>query len=539
MKKTLKELRQLADTAKKAWLDARKAKKDATEIKAASDEYNRLQNLVNEAEADGKKDADEIEVPEAKSNEMTIDEVKTIVMDSVKQVFATEMPKIKVDEAALQSAINAQLKSLKGDSATITNADVQAAAKAAITAYLDAHRKPAVNTKDPADANHDRAVIRDDAPCSGRKGNLPLHMKQLSNVLLRRPINEGIDKADLEKGEKHADKLWMGMKSIGAKALTSDGDGTGAEWVPRNLSSELYRRMYLDSQIAQAFLAQEVDMPTDPYDYPLLTTDPTFYINSVENTDGTASEVGTGEFTLTTKTLMALVQFSYKADEDSIVPILPTLQMSLGRAGARALEQAILNGDTTSTHQDSDITNAKDVAKAWKGWRKLSLAVSALKVDLSTGGLSRANLLSVLKLLGKYGVRTQDILWVVGPKAWNALLGLDEVALAYARGAAGTYTSGGPTPAPWGGQIVVSEQMRENLNASGVYDGSTTTKGAIIAVNKAGFVLGSRREFMVEVEKNIRSQTHEVVASFRKAFQPVETPSATVPTVAIGYNYTA
>jgi hypothetical protein len=87
--------------------------------------------------------------------------------------------------------------------------------------------------------------------------------------------------------------------------------------------------------------------------------------------------------------------------------------------------------------------------------------------------------------------------------------------------------------------IVTSAAVREDLNASAVYDGITATKGSILLFNRREFILGRRRDFTVEVDRDITKQQHIVVASFRKAFTPRETPSATIPTVGLGYNYTA
>jgi HK97 family phage major capsid protein len=471
--------------------------------------------------------------PKASDNEMTIEQVTDIVTKAVADANAAGQ-KANITAEAIRVIIAEELAKQVTDSKKMTLEQVRTAAEAASKAVADANRKEAKNLRTASDA--DRGLI--EIPFSLTKGNLPPHMKQLVNVLLKKDLNDGIDTPMRETAQRHANKFWDGIRSRGVKALTTSGDGTGAEWVPHDLTSELYRRLYLESALAQAFLAGEVQMPTNPYDYPLLTTDPVFKLNNVQNTNASPSDPGTSKFTLTAQRLMALCQFSYEADEDSLIPLLPVIQQTLARAAARALEQAFINGDDTATHFDTGETVAtNDVRRAWKGLRKLATAAS-LTVDMATG-VSRTNLLAMVKLMGKYGVRTQDLLWIVGTKAWASLLNLDEVALAYARGQTGSYIAGGPTPAPWGGSIIVSEEVAENLNANAIFDNSTTTKGQIIVMSRAGFVVGSRREFTVEVDKNIKSQTHEVVASVRKAFQPVETPSATISTVVVGRNYAA
>lgn len=542
----MKALAQLVADAKAAWSKAKKEKKAADEIKKLRDHYEKHLMLYDGFSDDGKKEDEEVEIPDEKAadqpNVLETAEVQTMIQTAVTNGLKALLPEHLQTQLTpenvrqfVQDGIKAALgenrnQPLSGD---LINKVVEMSAKAAFEKISLPSRFQ--NGGDDAPQGGSRIEV----PCSLSKGNLPLHMKQLLNVIMGKPENDGVTSDHLRKGEEHADAMWLGLKMQGIKALTTTGTGTGAEWIPRSLSAEIYRRMYLDSLIAQAFLATEVQMPTDPYDYPLITTDPIFYLNNVENKEGKPSDLGTGKITLTTQTLMAACQFSYKVNEDAIIPVLPTIQAALGRAGARALENAILNGDDSATHMDSDVTDqVNDQQKAWKGFRKLALAAS-LKVDLSTGGLSRANLLSLIKMLGKWGARPNDLLWIVGVQAWAGLLNLDEVVLAYARGQAGTYATGGPTPAPWGGMILPSEMLKENLNASGVYDGSVTSKGTIIVVSKAGFILGSRREFLLETDRNIRSQTFDLVASFRKAFQPVETPSATIKTVAVGYNYPA
>ncbi len=89
----------------------------------------------------------------------------------------------------------------------------------------------------------------------------------------------------------------------------------------------------------------------------------------------------------------------------------------------------------------------------------------------------------------------------------------------------------------FGIRIVTSSQIREDLNASGVYDGTTVTKGSLLLVHKPSWLVGSRRGFTVEVETFKKRQINSVIASFRRAFTPKETPSVALPSVVLGYNY--
>lgn len=559
MKMTLAKFKALVAGLKTAWAEARKAKKAEADIKAALDAYQAKLALLDGFEADGKKDEDEVEIPgEAKDagNVIEFAELQKMVVKAVEDTLSAKLPaelKAQVTTEGVKAIVDAALA--KHNISAKTALPDAAMVKTVLTEAIDEQFKALTKESklkfgtDDQDPNKrgqtpEEKEIADmqkkhliEVPFTLTKGNMPLHMKQLMNVLLRKNMNDGIDSKLVTAGEKLGDMMFLSAKTIGLKALTTTGSGTGAEWVPRDLGSELLRRLYLESRIAQLMMANEIDMPTDPFDLPLSTTRPTFYKNATQNTAGTASTPATAKPTLTTTKLMAQVDYSYEMNEDAIIPILPLLQTLLGEAAAQSLERAIINGDTTATHQDSDIhAITNDAAKSWMGLRKLALAITGLKIDLSTGGISRANLVALKKRLGKWGRRPSDLAWIVGANGENDFLNLDEVVTVDKRGSGAT-TLTGEINQFLGIPIITSEESREDLNASGVYDGTTTTKGSVILCNFRQFMLGNRRSFMLEVDRDITTQTNKIVASYRKAFQPVETPSASIKTVAIGYNY--
>lgn len=560
MKKTLKQFRLDVAGLKTAWANLRKEKKAEADIKAALDAYQAKLALLEGFEADGKKEDDEVEIPaEAKAeNVIEFAELQKMVVKAVEDTLAAKLPaeiKSQVTPEGIALIVDAALKkhqitplNTRPEASTVKTILVEVIDAQMKALKLPSKLKHGTDDTDPdrTEPTADEKALADmqkkhliEVPFALTKGNLPLHMKQLMNVLLKKDMNLGIDAKIVAAGENLGDMMFLSAKTIGLKALTSTGSGTGAEWVPRDLGSELLRRLYLESQIAQVMMANEIEMPTDPFDMPLSTTRPTFYLNTSQNTATTGSTPATAKPTLTSKKLMAQIDYSYEMNEDAIIPILPLLQTLLGEAAAQSLERAIINGDTTGTHQDSDIQAiTNDVAKSWLGWRKLALTIATLKVDLSTGGINRANLIALKKRLGKWGRRPGDLMWIMGANGENDFLNLDEVVTMDKRGTGAT-TITGQLNSYLGIPMTVSEEAREDLNVSGVYDATTTTKGSIILVNHRQFMLGNRRSFMLEVDRDITTQTNKIVASFRKAFQPIETPSASIKTVAIGYNYTA
>lgn len=469
---------------------------------------------------------------------MTENEVKSIVTSAVTDAIKAQLPehlKSQVTPESIREIVSSEIAKLNTGSKGISAADVKAIAEASAKAGMDSIRREAKPTKDQADAGKSIEM-----PYSLSRGNLPPHMVQLKNIIMRKPMNEGLSETDLQNAKSQSDRFFDRLGIHGHKALTSTGSNAGDEFVPTDLGAELQRRFYLSSPVAQLMLAREVMMPTNPYKLPLSTTRPTFYLNNTENSAQTESAPATDSVTLTAARLATKVLFSYELEEDSIIAILPWVQEQLGIAAADAYEDALINGDTTATHMDTD-TNAVSgaAAKAWKGLRKLALAGS-LKVDFSTGGLSAANLRALIKLMDKYAVDKQNLVWLAGVKGTTDLMGISEVLTQDKFGPRATIATG-QLQNLYGIPIVTSARVREDLDATGVNsaNGANNVKGSVLLVNLTGFLAGRRREFMVETDRDIDKQQNIVVASFRRAFAPVETPSTTISTLAVGYNYTA
>jgi len=552
---SLKDLKSKADEAKKALQKARKEKKDASEVDGLKSEFNRLQEYIDAAEVEDKKETDQIEVKAPDPEEMTREEVSTTVREAVAAELKALLPADRkgwVDGDGLRKIVAEELAKIGGDSKTIDKAGlktlVDATTKAAAQAAMDGYRREKKFEKEGSDS--DRSGSRIEMPESWTKGNLPLHGRQMLNVMMQKSLNQGIPEDMIKRGEAlgekilsqycaHARLLERHRNEPGMKALTSTGSTAGDELVPTDLSSQLQRRMFLASNLVAVMAAREIQMPTNPYTLPLSTTRPQFYGESTENSAATASTPATGQPSLSAVRMVGEVDYSYELDEDSIIPILPWLQTLLAEAAADAWEDALINGDTTGTHQDTDTAggSAKLPAKFVKGFRKLALAITELKTDLSSGGIgTNANLLAVRKLLKKYGGDPRNLIWLASPTSAITLQGISEVATLEKFGNRATIITG-EIAALQGIPIIQSERVREDVDATGVNGSSGNTKATVQCININRFLTGRKRDFMLESFRNVQSGTYNLVASFRKAFTPIEVPSSTITSVAIGYNF--
>ena len=304
-----------------------------------------------------------------------------------------------------------------------------------------------------------------------------------------------------------------------AKAMTTGGAGSGAEWIPTDFSSDLIDMVQLELRVAALF--PRINMPTDPFKIPAKSAFSTARLG-VESTSPTVSSVGTAQISLSAIKLIDWVPVSYELDEDSIVAILPIVKQDIAESIARAEENATLNGDTTGTHMDSDVTDAEDQRKAWKGLRKLSIA-NSYTLDLSTFNADKLS--DMMVLMGKYGATPSKLAWVVGTKvqgkfrmlkdgASNPLMTtIDKI------GPRATILTG-MVGELFGAPVITSEFIREDLNASGVYDGSVQLYTCLHLVRTDGFIYGDRRKMMVETDRDVKAQNIDIVASSRMIMEP-------------------
>jgi hypothetical protein len=200
-----------------------------------------------------------------------------------------------------------------------------------------------------------------------------------------------------------------------------------------------------------------------------------------------------------------------------------------------AEEKAIIDGDTDGTHQDSDVgASTTDARTAWDGLRKRGLANASAATTTSTV----ANLFAIRALMGKWGLNPADLAFIVGVSAAHDLL-VDTNVLTVDKIGPNATILNGQIASIGGVPVVVSEHVRENLNASGVHDGITTTKTVNLCVNRNEWVMGQRMALDVEVDDSIYRETYQrvAVAFMREDFQNVGDASTNDDT-AVGYNVT-
>jgi HK97 family phage major capsid protein len=238
--------------------------------------------------------------------------------------------------------------------------------------------------------------------------------RQVAPLIRREP-------ADVEYFHQRSDELLLVSTALGVdpretqyfndeylpalRAVDSQTAGEGQEYVPKLLSASLIERINLGLRVVALF--PQIEMPSQPFEIPGLGLSRQRLGSHAEQTADTgqtkfkAVTPATRKITLDAKKFAGRMLVSREEEEDAIVAVLEWMQAELTTTSQADLEDTAINGDTTGTHQDSDVTAADDPRKNWVGLRKVTTA--GAKTDAANapdgGGAARNR-----SKMGKYGV---------------------------------------------------------------------------------------------------------------------------------------
>lgn len=322
-------------------------------------------------------------------------------------------------------------------------------------------------------------------------------------------------------------------------ALDVDTAGEGAEWVPTGIGGSMVERVRASGKIAPLFT--RLDLPTNPWKWPIEGADAVMYRVAEPTGDTTtkmsASTPGTAAATFDAEIFGGRVLFSRSLEADSAMAIAPFVRGKLVRAFVEAEEKTILDGDADGTHQDADVQalGATDARTAWDGLRKKAIAQTVVTGQTATNS---ANILAIRAAMGKWGINPDDCAVIVGIDAYYDLLGDSNLLTNDKLGPNATILNG-QLGSIYGMPVIVSEHVRQNLNATGVHDGITTTKTYNMIVNRTQWVMGQRMTLDVEIDDSIYRETYQrvAIAFAREDFAHVG-DAATNDDTALAYNIT-
>lgn len=285
------------------------------------------------------------------------------------------------------------------------------------------------------------------------------------------------------------------------KAFGSGVVGAGDELVPTLISANFIEEYELVKKVQGLF--KSLNMPSATWEVPVQTKVTTARLIG-EGAAATDTNFGTDKLVMSAKKFSEYFLLPEELDADSAAPVLALARAEVIEAQARAIERAILEGDISGTHMDSDVVAADDARKAWKGLRKAALA-AASTVDFTGGGVTKVGLDAMRKKMGKYGVNPNELVYLAGSSAYSQMLNIDEVTSIDKVGSMATLVKGALSMYR-GSPVVVSEFIREDLSDAGVHDGVTTNRTYLLLVNAKRFYMGQRAPIKVQIKPDARAE---------------------------------
>lgn len=288
------------------------------------------------------------------------------------------------------------------------------------------------------------------------------------------------------------------------------------EWIPSLMSAELLRYLEVTGTLLPNI--RTVPMPTPTYKYPITATidkarrwpENVSYMGypsaaqqaanpmykSVDPIDG---------ITLSAKKLRGHFGFSSEFEEASIVAIATWAGQEVAMGILRAIEDAMINGDTDTPLVDNDLTLTADGTDgsfsnrtSWKGFREYARANSAHALGGGTA-IDTAKLFNTIRLMGRYAILPSNSVWIFGIKSYLDLLDTNELLTLEKVGARATILTGSVGLFA-GRNVIIHEYVREDLSTAGNYTGTGTTT-CVILFDRTRYILGNYRGLTTERER--------------------------------------
>lgn len=321
--------------------------------------------------------------------------------------------------------------------------------------------------------------------------------------------------------------------------------GYGAEWIPTQmLVPDLDRAVVLMSEGTLAGIFREVPMSTKVLTVPYGTTGGTPYLlgdPAADPAQFTAQLPGSDSRTHTAKTMAMRYPIDHDSAEDAIVDTWGVLREQMAMDLTDGYEDALINGDTTATHQDTGIASWNPASR-WGGstfgttadHRRGFIGLRARAFDVSsTLDLSAAQTFAgLMQLRGtKLQSRSRTPAIIVG----EALLYTKMYTWSEIQTTLSTVSTvrDGRILTIGGMPLYTSLFMQNDQAATGLYTGSGTYASVLI-VDTSRFANFRRRGTLIELDREAsRGMTH-MVGTLRGKFGTND-PAASGKNVALGF----
>ena len=209
------------------------------------------------------------------------------------------------------------------------------------------------------------------------------------------------------------------------------------------------------------------------------------------------------ERTLSTKKLISQSYLGNETEEDAIMPILPLIRESMIRSHARGVENAVLAGDDADGVYGTSGATFEGLLHLARNDSDLTQTTTAFASD----ALTALQLLAARKNMGKYGLRADDVIYVVSQRGYFELLEDAEFQDVNLVGDQATKLSG-EIGTVFGSKVIVCDEFAT----------PAVSKFHAVAVYARNYVMPRLRGMTVESDYEVALQRRVLVASQRLGF---------------------
>ncbi len=282
------------------------------------------------------------------------------------------------------------------------------------------------------------------------------------------------------------------MEKAGINYAANAGD------IAQEVSTQIEKEIMLELRLAQAF--REITINSQTQVLPIQTDAGPAAWGSNTDTAGnlenrpqvTNVQYNAKQVILKATRLISTTFMDNNIDEEVLVNLMPMLVESVARAHARAVDAALLTGTSGGAE-------AFDGLEALSGSNAFETSVNAA----GAGVVDAADFLSARKLMGKYGMMPEDLIYVVSQKRYYDLIADAGFADITDVGSDVATKITGSVGSIFGTPVVVSDQLEaEGASASVGY-----------AVNVRNHVIPRLRGVSVEQDYEVLNQRRVIVAS--------------------------
>ena len=288
-------------------------------------------------------------------------------------------------------------------------------------------------------------------------------------------------------------------------------DATSAAGIDVNVSQAFEEEVRLEQKVAPIF--REIQVASGATVLPIApdTENANFNATGLETTANLLEESGASDnnYNVNRVLLQAfrLVSGTFIAndtDEQVVISVLPIITSALARAHAKAIDSAILLGNSSFVGLVG--------GAGTDGSGSFLAGDSALVTDPDASGSSDAvtsgNLLSIRSEMGKYGMNPADVAYIVGIDQYYNLIadaGFSDVSEV---GSDLALKRLGVVGAIYGSPVIATDALAQGTKEAGAFTGT-----AALAVNVRNYVIPRLKGVSIETDYEVAGQRTAIVAS--------------------------